>query len=90
VSWDKLAAPLWLAAFAGHARRNAAVQSGPTDDGPGEQEAQRLGHNYPGTEHALLGLIRGDGDHAGSRTLEVMGLSLECLRQQVEETIGQA
>jgi hypothetical protein len=53
-----------------------------------EREADRPCHNCAGTEHVLLGLIRGDGDNAGSRTLNVMGIGLAEVRQQVERIIG--
>ena len=47
-----------------------------------------LNHNYIGTEHILLGLIR-EGEGVAARTLESLGISLEAVRQQVEEIIGQ-
>jgi Clp amino terminal domain, pathogenicity island component len=51
------------------------------------EEARRLGHNWIGTEHILLGLIR-EGDSVGAKALESLGISLEAVRQQVEEIIG--
>ena len=45
-----------------------------------------LYHNYVGTEHILLGLIHEGGGVA--RTLASLGISLDAVRQQVEEIIG--
>jgi hypothetical protein len=53
-----------------------------------EEEARMLNHNWIGTEHLLLGLIR-EGDGAGAKALESLGISLQAVRQQVEEIIGQ-
>ena len=52
-----------------------------------QQEARRLDHNYIGTEHLLLGLIR-EGDGVAAKALESLGISLDAVRQQVEEMIG--
>ena len=52
-----------------------------------QQEARRLNHNYIGTEHLLLGLIR-EGDGVAAKALESLGISLDAVRQQVEEMIG--
>jgi ATP-dependent Clp protease ATP-binding subunit ClpC len=52
-----------------------------------QEEARRLNHNYIGTEHILLGLIR-EGEGVAARALESLGISLEVVRQQVEEIIG--
>jgi hypothetical protein len=52
-----------------------------------EEEARNLDHNYIGTEHILLGLIRG-GDGLAAKALESLGIRLEVARQQVEEIIG--
>jgi ATP-dependent Clp protease ATP-binding subunit ClpC len=52
-----------------------------------QQEASRLNHNYIGTEHLLLGLIR-EGDGVAAKALESLGISLDAVRQQVEEIIG--
>jgi ATP-dependent Clp protease ATP-binding subunit ClpA len=52
-----------------------------------QEEARMLGHNYIGTEHILLGLIR-ERDGGAGRALESLGISLEAVRQQVEEIIG--
>jgi hypothetical protein len=53
-----------------------------------EEEARMLNHNYIGTEHILLGLIY-EGEGVGAKALESLGISLEAVRQQVEEVIGQ-
>ena len=53
-----------------------------------QEEARLLDHNYIGTEHLLLGLIR-EGEGVAAKALESLDISLETVRQQVEETIGQ-
>jgi len=53
-----------------------------------EEEARRLDHNYIGTEHILLGLIR-EGDGVAAKALESLEISLQAVREQVEEIIGQ-
>jgi ATP-dependent Clp protease ATP-binding subunit ClpC len=53
-----------------------------------QEEARMLNHNYIGTEHILLGLIR-EGEGVAATALELLGISLEAVRQQVEEIIGQ-
>jgi len=52
------------------------------------QEAQRFNHEYIGTEHILLGLIH-EGEGVAAKALESLGISLEAVRSQVEEIIGQ-
>jgi ATP-dependent Clp protease ATP-binding subunit ClpC len=52
-----------------------------------QEEARRLGHNYVGTEHLLLGLVR-EGEGVAARALLNLGLSLEQIREQVENVIG--
>ena len=47
-----------------------------------------LNHNYIGTEHVLLGLIH-EGEGVAAKALESLGISLEAVRSQVEEIIGQ-
>jgi ATP-dependent Clp protease ATP-binding subunit ClpA len=47
-----------------------------------------LNHNYIGTEHILLGLIH-EGEGVAAQALESLGISLDAVRQQVEEIIGQ-
>ncbi|MGA4668910.1 ATP-dependent Clp protease ATP-binding subunit [Propionibacteriaceae bacterium Y1923] len=52
-----------------------------------QDEAKMLNHNYIGTEHILLGLIH-EGEGVAAKALEQMGISLEAVREQVEEVIG--
>ena len=52
-----------------------------------QEEARELGHNYIGTEHLLLGLLR-EGEGVAARALGSLGMTLEAARQQAEETIG--
>src|SRR5580700_11353006 len=52
-----------------------------------QEEARMLDHNYIGTEHLLLGLIH-EGEGVAATALESLGISLEAVRQQVEEIIG--
>ena len=52
-----------------------------------QDEARMLNHDYIGTEHILLGLLR-EGDGYAARTLESLGISLDAVRQQVQEIIG--
>jgi hypothetical protein len=47
-----------------------------------QDEAQLLNHNYIGTEHILLGLVR-DGEGVGAAVLEALGISLGAVREQV-------
>ena len=51
------------------------------------REAVRLGHNYIGTEHLLLGLLRED-DCAGYRVLKELGTDVEQLRELILELIA--
>jgi ATP-dependent Clp protease ATP-binding subunit ClpC len=53
-----------------------------------QEEARLLNHNYIGSEHMLLGLIH-EGEGVAARALESLGISLEAVRTQVEEIIGQ-
>ncbi|MDQ2825931.1 MAG: ATP-dependent Clp protease ATP-binding subunit, partial [Actinomycetota bacterium] len=53
-----------------------------------QEEARLLNHNYIGTEHILLGLIH-EGEGVAAKALEQLGISLEAVRTQVEEIIGQ-
>src|SRR5574340_172350 len=53
-----------------------------------QEEARMLNHNYIGTEHILLGLIH-EGEGVAAKSLESLGISLEAVRSQVEEIIGQ-
>ena len=52
-----------------------------------QEEARLLNHNYIGTEHILLGLIR-EGEGVAAKALESLGISLDAVRQQVEKIIG--
>jgi hypothetical protein len=52
-----------------------------------QEEARMLNHNYIGTEHILLGLIR-EREGVGARALESLGISLDAVRLQVEGLIG--
>jgi ATP-dependent Clp protease ATP-binding subunit ClpC len=53
-----------------------------------QEEARMLNHNYIGTEHILLGLIH-EGEGVAAKALESLGISLDAVRQRVEEIIGQ-
>src|ERR1039457_1904471 len=53
-----------------------------------QEESRMLSHNYIGTEHILLGLVH-EGEGVAAKALESRGISLEAVRQQVEEIIGQ-
>jgi ATP-dependent Clp protease ATP-binding subunit ClpC len=52
-----------------------------------QEEAQRFNHNYIGTEHLLLGLVR-EGDGVAARVLSNMGVQLPKVRSAVEFIIG--
>jgi ATP-dependent Clp protease ATP-binding subunit ClpC len=51
------------------------------------EEARTLGHNYIGTEHLLLGLIR-EGEGVASQVFMNMGLDLEKVREEVIKLLG--
>jgi ATP-dependent Clp protease ATP-binding subunit ClpC len=53
-----------------------------------QEEARLLNHSYIGTEHILLGLIH-EGEGVAAKALESLAISLEAVRAQVEEIIGQ-
>jgi ATP-dependent Clp protease ATP-binding subunit ClpC len=53
-----------------------------------QEEARMLSHSHIGTEHLLLGLIH-EGGGVAAQALESLGISLQVVRQQVEEVIGQ-
>ncbi|MFA5150347.1 MAG: ATP-dependent Clp protease ATP-binding subunit [Candidatus Omnitrophota bacterium] len=53
------------------------------------EEARSLGHNYIGTEHLLLGLIR-EGEGIASQVLLNLGLDLNSVRNEVMELLGSA
>ncbi len=52
-----------------------------------QEEARRFNHDFAGTEHLLLGLIR-EGGGIAARSLQNLGVSLEKVRQEVEKIIG--
>jgi ATP-dependent Clp protease ATP-binding subunit ClpA len=64
--------------FSGRARRVVVLA---------QEEARMLNHDYIGTEHILLGLIH-EGEGVAATALESLGISLDAVRQQVEEIIG--
>ena len=64
--------------FTDHARRVIVLA---------QEEARTLQHNYIGTEHLLLGLIR-EGEGVAAKALAAKGVTLEDTRKQVEEMIG--
>ena len=53
-----------------------------------QEEAKMLNHNYIGTEHILLGLIH-EGEGVAAKSLESLDISLDAVREQVQEIIGQ-
>src|SRR3546814_11294579 len=52
-----------------------------------QEEAQRFNHNYIGTEHLLLGLVR-EGDGVAAKVLSNLGVELSKVRSAVEFIIG--
>ena len=52
-------------------------------------EARQLGHNYIGTEHLLLGLIR-EGEGVAARVLENLGIDLNKLRSNIIKMLGES
>ena len=52
-----------------------------------QEEARALNHNYMGTEHILLGLIK-EGEGVAAKALESMGINLEDVRREVIDIIG--
>ncbi|MBX3311857.1 MAG: ATP-dependent Clp protease ATP-binding subunit [Microbacteriaceae bacterium] len=52
-----------------------------------QEEAKLLNHNYIGTEHILLGLIH-EGEGVAAKALEALDISLEAVRDQVQDIIG--
>jgi ATP-dependent Clp protease ATP-binding subunit ClpC len=53
------------------------------------EEARRLNHNYIGTEHLLLGLVR-EGEGIAAGVLESLGVNLEKVRAQVIQVVNQS
>src|SRR2546429_5265014 len=52
-----------------------------------QEEAERLQHNYIGTEHLLLGLVR-EGEGVGAKVLANLGVELNKVRSAIESLIG--
>jgi ATP-dependent Clp protease ATP-binding subunit ClpC len=52
-----------------------------------QEEAQRLGNNYIGTEHMLLGIIS-EGESVAAKVLENLGVSVQKVRSEVESIVG--
>ncbi|HCS74592.1 MAG TPA: hypothetical protein DIW17_12055 [Clostridiales bacterium] len=52
-----------------------------------QEEARNLGHNYVGTEHLLLGLLR-EGEGAAAKVLKSLGTDIEKIREQIESLVG--
>ena len=52
-----------------------------------QEEAKRLNHNFIGTEHILLGLVR-EGSGIAARSLQNLGVQLPRVRSEVEKIIG--
>ncbi len=52
-----------------------------------QEEAQRLQHNYIGTEHLLLGLVR-EGEGVAAKVLLNLGVQLDVVRQNIAAIIG--
>ncbi|KAD4889143.1 hypothetical protein E3N88_21216 [Mikania micrantha] len=53
------------------------------------EEARQLGHNYIGSEHLLLGLLR-EGDGVAARVLENLGVDTSNIRTQVIRMVGES
>ena len=52
-----------------------------------QEEAQQLRHNYVGTEHLLVGLVK-EGEGIAAKVLTNMGVGLEPLKKKIEQVIG--
>jgi ATP-dependent Clp protease ATP-binding subunit ClpC len=52
----------------------------------GKQEAQRLGHDFLGTEHILLGLVK-EGTGVAANVLKALGVDLKRIRAEVERLV---
>jgi predicted dehydrogenase len=82
--------PRFLSVFSQGADRSALSTFTPMAQralGLAAKEARRLGHNFVGTEHILLGLIESD-QGAGIIVLLKLGLRLEVVRSEIEQQIG--
>ncbi len=53
-----------------------------------QEEARMLNHNYIGTEHILLGLVR-ERDGVAAKALDSLNIKLDAVRREVEDAIGQ-
>ncbi|MCS7013032.1 MAG: ATP-dependent Clp protease ATP-binding subunit [Chloroherpetonaceae bacterium] len=53
------------------------------------EEALRLGHDYIGTEHLLLGLLR-DRDNVAVKSLENLGVDIDALKKSIEDVVGRS
>ena len=53
-----------------------------------QDEARTLNHDFIGTEHILLGLV-GEGQGLAAKALESLGVSMEAVRQRVEDIVPQ-
>ncbi|MBS1253969.1 MAG: Negative regulator of genetic competence ClpC/MecB [Anaerolineales bacterium] len=53
-----------------------------------QEEAKRMQHNYIGTEHLLLGLVK-EGSGVAARVLKDLGVNSSKVRKIIEETVGQ-
>src|ERR1043165_3083681 len=51
------------------------------------EEALRLGHDYIGVEHLMLGMIR-DGEGLGIKLLKNLGITAQELRKQIEQSVS--
>src|SRR4030067_1017617 len=54
-----------------------------------QEEAQRFNHNYIGTEHLLLGLVR-EGEGIAASVLESLGVNLERVRAETTRILSQS
>jgi ATP-dependent Clp protease ATP-binding subunit ClpC len=52
----------------------------------GQDEARTFGHDYIGTEHILLGIVREEG--LGARVLNSFGITAEKVRAQIDDVVG--
>ncbi|MGQ9622300.1 MAG: ATP-dependent Clp protease ATP-binding subunit [Candidatus Caldatribacteriaceae bacterium] len=52
-------------------------------------ETRRMGHNYVGTEHILLGILR-EGEGVGAQILRRLGLDLEAVRNRLYELLNES
>ncbi len=74
-------------AFHGKGRFGSFTKRATTAMSLAQDEAKRLNHNYIGTEHILLGLLR-EGDGVAGEVLSSLGVDLDWVRGGVEHTIG--